>query len=422
MSARLDPSDSNLPSAPSYGMRRVTPFGRARNFALELTRRGVRLRLPQTAASLTLLSLLALVPVFSIAVSLLGALPMLSHLREALLDFLAANLFLPSFSDTLVRYLNQFAAKVNELSLLGALVFFATAFSALLTIDRTMNQIWETDRPRALGHRLTVYWTFLTLGPLVLAGSVLVNGLIVSEIFSGAQVRVVERLWLDLVPWVVATGVLTLLYRLVPNAAVRWRDAFVGALVAAVLLEAIKRGLGLQLARLPTYTIVYGAFAALPLFLIWLYLLWLTVLAGALLTASMPYWGAGAVTRYHRTPAERFETARGVLRALRERAAGGPAAVPARELRGLFGSDPGFAAELARQLSALGYLHRHWQADTGEASDAERAIWDELWLIAPTAARMSLRPLFEVLWSGVDPAAAAGSCSIDLDSVDRLDW
>lgn len=394
----------------------------ARNFVLEFTRRAVALRLPQTAASLTLLSLLALVPVFSIAVSLLGALPMLSRLREALLGFLAANLFLPSFSETLIRYLNQFAAKVNQLSLLGALVFFATAVTALLTIDRTMNQIWETDRPRSLARRLTVYWTFLTLGPLLLAGSVAVNGLIVSEVFGAARLQVVERVWLTLLPWLMTIGGLTLLYRLVPTAAVRWRDALLGALVAAVLLDLIKRALGLQLARLPTYTVVYGAFAALPLFLIWLYLLWLIVLSAALLTASLPYWGTGAVHRRHRSPAQRYDTARAVLGALRTYAPGGRAPVPARSLSALFGADPGYAADTVRLLSALGYLHRHWRADTGVAADAERVIWDELWLLAPTAQTMSLRPLFEALWSRAAPSSAAGTRSIDLSAVDRTDW
>ena len=105
-------------------------LARARGILLAFARRGARLRLPQTAASLAFLSLLALVPLFTIAVSLLGALPALAQLRESLLKFLAANLFLPSFSDTLVRYLNQFAAKVNELSFVGALAFLATAFSA----------------------------------------------------------------------------------------------------------------------------------------------------------------------------------------------------------------------------------------------------------------------------------------------------
>ncbi len=420
MSDRLDPPAATglAPSRP----RGASLAARARNFTLEFTRRGVALRLPQTAASLTLLSLLALVPVFSIAVSLLGALPMLSGLRDALLRFLAANLFLPSFSETLIRYLNQFAAKVNQLSLLGALVFFASAVSVLLTIDRTMNQIWETDRPRSLARRLTVYWTFLTLGPLLLASSLAVNGVIVSEVFGAARLQVVERAWLMLLPWIMTTGGLTLLYRLVPTGAVRWRDAVVGALVAAVLLDLIKRMLGLQLARLPTYTIVYGAFAALPLFLIWLYLLWLIVLAGALLTASLPYWGAGALHRRQHTPAQRFDTARAVLRAVRMHSPGGRAPLPARSLRALFGADPGYAAETVRLLAALGYVHRHWRADTGVAADAERAIWDESWLLAPDAQTMTLRPLFEALWSHTTASSAGRVRSIDLATVDRTDW
>lgn len=281
---------------------------RARRVAIAAFRQGTALRLPQAAASLAFLSLLALVPVFTIAVSLLGALPMFSKLRDALLKFLAANLFLPSFSETLVRYLNQFAAKASQLSLIGALLFFASAFSALLTIDHTLNRIWHVERARPLARRLTIYWTFLTLGPLLLAGSVTINGVIASEFLGGARLAVVERLWLDVLPWIITIGGLTLLYRLVPNAPVMWRDAFAGALAAAVLLEVLKHVLGVQVARLPTYTVVYGTFAALPMFLVWLFLVWMMVLAGALVSANLPYWDAADHEPRPAGPARRFDS------------------------------------------------------------------------------------------------------------------
>ena len=373
---------------------------RARGLVLAIAHQGARLRLPQTAASLAFLSLLALVPVFTIAISLLGALPMLSRLRETLLKFLAANLFLPSFSDTVVRYLHQFAAKASELSLLGALMFFATAFSALLTIDHSLNQIWGAERPRPLARRLTVYWTFLTLGPLMLAGTVAVNGLIVSELFGGTALRQVERAWLSLLPWLTTIGGLTLLYKLVPNAPVRWRDAVIGAVVAALALEVLKRGFGFQVARLPTYTIVYGTFAALPLFLIWLFMLWLIVLAGALLAASLPSWGAGGNGALASVPSRRFETCSAVLAELARAAEARQPAVPVGSLRELFDGDASRASETARLLLELGYLQRLWRLGRGESGDADRAVWDEVWMLAPAARSMTLRPLFERLWRG----------------------
>jgi membrane protein len=212
---------------------------RLRGLARLVVRRVAQLQLTQTAANLAFLSLLALVPVFTIAVSLLGATPMFARLRDALLRFLSANLFLPSFSETLVRYLNQFAAKASQLSLIGGLAFFATAFTALLTIDRTLNRIWAVGRPRPLARRLTLYWTFLTLGPLLVGATLTINGLVVSELFGGTRLAA-ERLWLALLPWLASVAGLTLLYRLVPNAPVRWRDCLIGALLAT-LLELLKR-------------------------------------------------------------------------------------------------------------------------------------------------------------------------------------
>lgn len=393
---------------------------RARRFALALARRGARLRLAQTAASLAFLSLLAIVPVFTIAISLLGALPVFAGLRDALLAFVGSNLFLPSFSGTLVRYLDQFAAKAGELSLIGSVVFFATAFSTLLTIDGTFNRIWEAARPRSLARRLTIYWTFLTLGPLLVAGSVAVNGVIVSDLLSGVPVPGLRRAWLALLPWVSTVGGLTLLYRLVPNAPVRWRDALAGALVAAVLLELLKRGMAFQAVRLPTYTVVYGAFAALPLLLVWLFLLWLTVLGGALVAASARHWVSGDADAARESAARRFDEAAGVLERLAA-ARGGDAraALQAGELRALFDGDASRATRAAQLLCALGYLDRYWRAATVHAGDAEPAIWEETWMLADGATARTLRPLFECIWRALPPRAPDPHERLDLSRIDR---
>lgn len=391
---------------------------RARGVALALVRQGARLQLPQTAASLVLLSLLALVPVITIALSLLGALPVFGSLRGAVLGFFASNFLLPDFSEPVVRLLDEFSTKSNELSALGALAFFATAFFALLTLDRALNRIWATSQPRPLSRRLTVYWTFLTLGPLLLAASIAVNGLVVSELFAGTGLRKAERLWLFVLPWLTTIGGLTLLYRLVPNAPVRWHEALAGAVAAAVVLELLKRGLTFQVARLPTYTVVYGAFAALPLFLVWLYLQWLTVLAGALLAASLPYWGAGSGVLLAPGAAARFETAARTLEALAGAARAGAPALPVSSLRPLFEGDPARAVEAARLLSGLGYLDRFWRlAESTE--EGERAVWDERWALAPGAARLSMRPLFEALWHWPRPAPEDGTGGFDLSLLDQ---
>lgn len=161
---------------------------RLRALALRMAARVSELALLQTAASLAFLSLLALVPVFTIAISLLGASPVFAPARDALLQFLSATIFLPGLSQVVLKYLNQFAAKAGQLSLIGGLAFFATAFSVLFTINRTLNRIWQVRRPRPLAHRLTLYWMFLTLGPVVFAISIAVNAQLAAELLDRKSV------------------------------------------------------------------------------------------------------------------------------------------------------------------------------------------------------------------------------------------
>lgn len=369
-----------------------------------LVRHGARLRLAQAAASLTFLSLLAIVPVVSIAISLLGALPMLAELRLSAMQFIATNLFLPSFSDTIVGYLNQFAEKVGELSALGAAVFFATAFSALRTIDDTLNRLWDTGRPRSLVRRMTIYWTFLTLGPVLLAAGTAVNTLVFSEWMSGVSLPALETAWVALLPWLTTIGGLTLLYRMVPNAPVGWRDALLGAIVATLALELLKRGMGMQLARLPTYTIVYGAFAALPIFFIWIFLLWLTVLGGALVVASLPAWSQPQPLTLAETPAARFWLSRCVLERITRATQAGEIPVFASEFRALFGGDAFRARQTIEALVELGYLQRLWRTDDPTIFEAG-TLWEECWMLAQGGAQQSLRPVFNRIWRGTDGAA-----------------
>lgn len=402
--------------------------GRLRGFVVVLVRRGARLRLAQTAASLAFLSLLALVPVATLALSLLGALPMLAEMRSAVLRFVASNLLAPTLTDTLVRYLNEFAEKAGELSAIGALVFFATAFTTLLTIDRTLNRIWGDAPSRALTRRLTLYWTFLTLGPLLVGVSVVVNGAFMTEIVGGVSLPAVRKAWLLALPWVTTIGGLTLLYRLVPNAPVRWRDAIVGALAAAVALELLKRGFAFQVARLPTYTVVYGTFATLPLLLVWLFLLWMTVLAGALVTASLPSLRGEGVPGAPRAPAQWFEMARAVLLRLARShpgAGGGPpGSCAVIDLRDAFSGNAAWAEQVGALLRELGYIDRFWiagragdEAEPAAGATGTEQVWREHWMLAGGSPPLTLRALFERLWRG-SASGALDATELDLPLAD----
>ncbi|MFP5405605.1 MAG: YihY family inner membrane protein, partial [Gammaproteobacteria bacterium] len=328
------------------------------NLLRTMSQQARALRLAEAAGSLAFLSLIAIVPMFTIAFAVLTALPVFDRMREGLQGFLNGNLFPTAFSETLLSHLNEFASKAGELSLVGSGVFFVTAFTVLLTVEVTLNRIWGADRQRPLTLRLTLYWALLTLGPLLLATSITANGIVMSSWLRGRDLRELRGLWLVLVPWLTTFSSLILLYRLVPATHVRWRDAIIGALLASLLVELMRRLFAIYVANLPTYTVVYGAFAALPMFLLWLFLGWTSLLVGALLAANLRWWRHSAVA-HTRGSGDRFDDARAVLSAMaKELGDRRDAALPARRLQALFDGDPQRALESATLLASLGYLTR----------------------------------------------------------------
>lgn len=386
-------------------------------------RQARRLRLPQTAGSLTFLSLLAIAPMFSIVFRMTTASPMFGRLRDALQGFLMANLFPASISETVLGLLNQFAAKANELSMIGLAVFLLTAFAALQTIEGTLNRIWLVERRRPVAHRLALYWMLLTFGPLLLGASLVFHGLVATSWLRGAELSEVRNVWYFVLPWTTAVAGLTLLYRLLPSARVRWREAFAGAVLAAFLFEFLRAMLGLYVTGLPTYTIVYGTFAALPLFLLWLFLGWMSVLLGALLAANLRFWSSSGEPHLERTPADRFGDAQAVLDAMRETLGADPyAAMPVERIARALDGDTERALEAAILLTRLGYIARFVQfgappEDGAASAPARRArigrrarsrrernagadtVWAERWAWADDPRGMSERALFEELWT-----------------------
>ncbi len=402
------------------------PYRIAR-LARAMWRQASQLHLPQTAGSLSFLSLLAIAPMFSIVFWITTASPMFGRLRDALQGFLLVNLFPPSISDTVIELLNQFAAKANELSVLGLAVFLLTAFVALHTIEDTLNRIWLADRRRRLAHRLALHWMMLTLGPLLLGASLVFHGIVATSWLRGADFSEVRTAWFFVLPWGTSAAGLTLLYRLLPSASVRWRDALLGAALAASLFEFLRTALGLYVTSLPTYKIVYGTFAALPLFLLWLFLGWMSVLLGALLAANLRFWASSGEPHLARTPQARFDDARLVLDAMRERlGADSHAAMPVDHVAHALGDDAERAVEAALLLTRLGYLTRFVQLGEPEAvAEPGRAlariggrgrlrrraaaeadtVWAERWAWADDPRAMSLRGLFEEIWSGGRPGS-----------------
>jgi len=195
-----------------------------------------------------------------------------------------------------------------------------------LSVDRALNHIWRVPQLRPLGQRVLLYWAVMTLGPLLLGLSLLLSSSVMGSAPGLAQAggffAARARLLLQVLGFLALAASLVALYRYVPNTPVRWRHAWAGALLAALGLDAAKRLLGWYLASVPTYSVIYGAFATLPIFLIWMELAWGMVLLGALLAASLPLLRAGADM-----PAQAMENG--------QQRAGGQFALALRILHGL---------------------------------------------------------------------------------------
>ena len=249
------------------------------------------LRLGQTAASLSFVSLLAMVPLLTLAFATLASFPIFSKILEAVQLIVVQNMLPDGFANTIFRYINQFIAKARTLSLIGIGFLLITATIMMLTVDRTLNLIWRVQKPRPLLHRISIYWVALILGPILVGAGASLAILLaggkrgMASGFLGVQ-------WWDLVNLGLTIAAFATCYRWIPNVNVRWRDALIGALTGAVLSEIAREIFLGYFTSIPTYQQVYGPLAAIPALLIWTYLTWWVFLAGALLASILPSWRA----------------------------------------------------------------------------------------------------------------------------------
>ncbi|QHE77071.1 YihY family inner membrane protein [Hydrogenophaga sp. PBL-H3] len=286
------------------------------NTAITLRERFREDRLGITASSLTFTTTISLVPLFTVALAIFSAFPMFDRLQVTLQRWLVQSLVPPDIAKQVFSYLNQFANKAGQMGWAGALVLLVTALALILTIDRKLNDIWRVRQPRSFTQRVLVYWAVLTLGPLLLAGSLTVTTYaitlsrdVVADVPGGV------RFLLGTVQFILLTVGLAALYRYVPNTRVRWSHALVGALFVGTGLEMAKKLLAWYLAQVPTYSVVYGTFATVPILLVWFYVAWVIVLLGAVVAAYLPSLLSG-IARRGDSPGWSFQLALEVLEQL----------------------------------------------------------------------------------------------------------
>ncbi len=266
----------------------------------------------QTAASLTFTTLLALVPMITIALTVFSAFPVFEDFSIQIKIYLMNNLMPESAGIIITQYMQQFADSAARLTAVGIVFLTVTAMLMMLTIEKEFNVIWRVTRPRPLVKRLVAYWAVLTLAPLLIGASLSLTSWLVGLSMGHAKdISPFGVVILKTLPILFATLAFALLFRLVPNRHVPWTHALIGALLAAVVFEAMSRVFGYFISHFTTYTLVYGAFASVPIFLMWIYLSWLTILFGAVIAASLSHWRTPAAQ--HFAPADQLLDALHVL-------------------------------------------------------------------------------------------------------------
>ena len=269
-------------------------------------------RATQTAGSLTYTTLLALVPLFTVALAISTAFPVFDEAIASLQLFIRENV-LPDTPgvETLTEQINSFTQNVGRLTEIGVAAFVVTAVMLMLTVDNALNRIFRVQRRRSILQNIFVYWTVLSLGPLLIGGSLSMTTFAVGESFGLLKLDLIAESLLRVLPFVLTCAALVMLYAVVPARRVEWRHALLGGILAGIGFEIAKRGFAIYLSRVPTYTLIYGAFATIPIFLVWLYLSWLVVLTGAIFTAMLPAFRSKP--ERHRAPGEALADALGVL-------------------------------------------------------------------------------------------------------------
>lgn len=261
---------------------------RTSSFSRFLWQRFVDDKCFETAGALSYTTLVSLVPLMVAALAMFSVFPVFEGARDTLLDFVFRS-FVPAAGHHIQDALKVFATNASGLTGISILVMLFSAISMMVSIEDRLNRIWRVQRARGWVSRLLLYWAALTLGPILVVGGLAVSSYITAlPLLQGTAVQLgLGGRLLRVLPFVVTFVTLWLLYTMVPNRHVSRRDATIGALLGAVLFEIARWGFRWFVHSAHTYQQIYGALAALPIFLLWIYLSWIIVILGASIAASI---------------------------------------------------------------------------------------------------------------------------------------
>jgi membrane protein len=266
---------------------RMRDRARAGTFFRFLWQRFLADRLFEAAGALSYTTVFALVPLSMVVFGVLSAFPVFDKWSDQLSDYIFSN-FVPSSARAVESYLRQFSQNTGQLTTVGVIALVISLLITLTSVETTFNRIWRVKIARPKFGRFLVYWTVLTLGALVATASLaLSTRFFAMEIFQTASGRALENVMLSLAPMSIELVAFAAIYRVVPHRTIQWRHALAGAFLAVVLIELVKWVIGLYLGNMGSYQKIYGPLAFVPIFLLWIYFGWVSILLGASFASSM---------------------------------------------------------------------------------------------------------------------------------------
>ena len=266
------------------------------SLAREIRERNRGQNIKQIAASLAFTTTLSLVPMLTVASILISYLPSVIRIKNAFQTWLLDTYMPGGLNQQVFIYLDQFSAKAQGLTYLGLLGLLITTITTMAVIEGALNQIFQVQQKRPIWKKIAIYAAAMFLGPVFLGFGTYLSGLLFSSAGGWTpSLTLGFELVAAVVPILLAVGVYTLVYKVLPYAQILWKDALSGAFFAAITFELMKFGFGLFLTNTAFYKTVYGAFAIFPLALVWIYLTWWITLAGAVLVANLPSIRSGFI-------------------------------------------------------------------------------------------------------------------------------
>jgi len=276
-----------MPRFPSAQANISTALSVSYAFFKYLGKRVVDDRITVVASSLAYTTLLSLIPLITVIFSVMSAFPIFETWQQSVEAFLYNNL-VPNATGTVQNYVKGFVSNTGKMTSIGLGALFVVALLLINTIDKHINSIWRCKINRHFFLSFSVYWMVLTFGPLFIAISLGISSYIFSLSFlSEAGVISGQLSLLKLVPAFLGVLGLFVMYVVIPHRKVPFRFAFIGACISAALFEIIKRLFAWYVVQFPSYEVIYGALATIPILLVWIYLCWLIVLLGAEITAAL---------------------------------------------------------------------------------------------------------------------------------------